>query len=233
MKHLVLSLAATTLLSGAALAADLPAYEPPPVAVASPVVYDWTGFYVGAQGGWGWGDSEITDAFGIDPGDVDFDIDGGFLGGLAGAQWQWNWLVIGAEGEINWSEIDGEFDIADVPGGNFFNTDINWFGSVNAKLGLAFDRFMVYGTGGVSFANIETGQRVPGFAIAFEQDENYVGWTLGGGGDFALTQNIILGAQFRYYDFGDEDYSPGAPFTDRNQDVTLSTVSGHVTVKFP
>ena len=108
--------------ASAANAADVVSYEPaPPVApVAS--VYDWSGLYIGAQGGWGWGDSNVDDN-GLSSLDTTFDIDGGFLGGVVGAQWQYGSVVLGVEGEMNWSDISGTDE---VQPGNVIGTDINW-----------------------------------------------------------------------------------------------------------
>jgi len=229
MYRFLTSAAALALLSSAALAADIPVYEPPVDVAPVMATYDWSGFYIGAQGGFGWGESDIDDNALLDD---TVDLDGFFVGGLAGAQWQWNWAVLGVEAEGNWSDIDGEENLGGIAGGNFINSDIEWFGSVSGKLGIAWDRILLYGTGGVSFAEIETGQRVPALALAFNESETYVGWTAGAGIDFAVTNNIIIGAQYRFYDFGDEDFTPPAPFTARNQETDLHTVSGHVTWKF-
>ena len=233
MLRLLASTTAFALLStAAAYAADLPLPdEPMPEAVVTST-YNWTGFYIGPQGGWGWGESDIDDN-GLTALDDTVDIDGFFVGGLAGAQWQWNWAVLGVEAEGNWSDIDGEEDLGGIVGGNFINSEIEWFGSVSGKLGVAWNRVLLYGTGGVSFAEIETGQRVPGLGLAFNDSETYVGWTAGGGVDFAATNHLILGVQYRFYDFGEEDFTPPAPFTPRDQETDLHTISGHVTWKFP
>src|SRR5476651_2428867 len=96
----VLTLAA---LVGPAGAADLPArrYEPPPArAPAFAPVYNWTGFYIGVNGGGGWGRSrwDSADAF---------NISGGLVGGTLGYNYQVGQLVWGVEGDIDWSNIKG------------------------------------------------------------------------------------------------------------------------------
>jgi outer membrane immunogenic protein len=230
MSRLLASSAAIALLSTAAFAADLPLpVEPIPVAPVAPP-FSWTGFYIGGQGGYGWGESHIDDN-GQTGLNTTFDVDGWFAGGLAGAQYQWNQIVLGVEVEGNWSDVDGSDQIGV---GNFVSTDINAFGSLSGKLGFAWDRVLFYGTGGLAVGDISTEQNVPALGgISFSQDATYWGWTAGGGIDFAVTDHIIIGAQYRYYDFGSEDFTPPAPFTSRDQDVTLNAVSGHLTVKFP
>ncbi len=227
MTRIALALAATTLLTAGASAADI-AMEPAPVPMmaAAPNAFDWSGVYLGVQGGYGFGDSRIDDN-GLSTLDHGVDTDGWFAGGVVGGLWQWNALVVGLEAEMNWSGIDGDNQIQP---GNFIGTEINWFGSANAKLGYAWDRILFYGTGGVAFANIDTSQRFG--ALSFSNDENYVGWTVGAGIDYAATDNIIVGVQYRYYDFGSADFNAPAPFTPRDQDLDMHTVSAHVTYKF-
>jgi outer membrane immunogenic protein len=229
MSRLLASAAAVAMLSTAAYSADLPLPEEPMPVAAALAAYNWTGFYIGAQGGWGWGESDVDDGLLLDD---TVDLDGFFVGGLAGAQWQWNWAVLGLEVEGNWADIDGDEPIP-PPADNLLTSEINSFGSLSGKLGVAWDRVLLYGTGGLAVGDIETGQSVPSLGFAFSDSEIYFGWTAGAGIDVAVTNHIIVGAQYRFYDFGDEDFDSPAPFTDRNQETDLHTISGHVTWKFP
>ncbi|MEP6567537.1 MAG: outer membrane protein, partial [Mesorhizobium sp.] len=179
--------------------------------------FDWTGYYAGLQAGYGWGQSDISVTEGA-PFSITPEIDGGFIGGHVAGLWQFNQAVLGAEADLNYSFIDGTA----VSGlGSIFDTDIKWFGSVNAKAGFAMDRLLVYGIGGVAFAGIETSQ-VAG--ASFASTRTNVGWTVGAGVDYALTDKFIVGAQYRYYDFGSEHYDVAEPFKDRDQNVKLNTV---------
>ena len=99
---LCIGVSAATLAISAANAADLsPGYQTPmaPVPVYR-AFYTWTGFYLGINGGGGWGRSQWD---GINP----FDVSGGFIGGTVGYNWQIGHVVLGAEGDIDWSGIDG------------------------------------------------------------------------------------------------------------------------------
>lgn len=226
MKQMILASLVGGLIASTAHAADV-VYDPVPPAPPVATVYDWSGIYVGLQGGWGGGDSNVDDN-GLTALDTSFDVDGGFLGGVVGAQWQYGSVVLGLEGEMNWSDIDGD---TDVGGNNIIGTEINWFGSANLKLGYAWDRILLYGTGGVAYANIDTSQDFLG--IDFSESEDHIGYTLGAGIDYAVTDAVIVGAQYRYYDFGDSDYIPrNVIFTPRDQDVDLHTISAHVSYKF-
>ncbi|TPM20778.1 outer membrane protein [Mesorhizobium sp. B2-3-5] len=186
--------------------------------------FDWTGYYAGLQAGYGWGQSDITGTGGgalSSP-----DIDGGFVGGHIAGLWQFDQAVIGAEAELNYSSIDGT---AEPEPGNVFGTDIKWFGSMNAKAGYAMDRVLVYGIGGVAFAGVDTSQAA---GPAFSNTRTNVGWTVGAGVDYALTDKFVVGAQYRYYDFGSEHYDGSNGFTDRDQDVKLNTVGINLSYKF-
>ncbi|TPK94540.1 porin family protein [Mesorhizobium sp. B2-4-14] len=220
MRRLTLASAGfLALLSGPASAADVGAGLP----MTAPG-FDWTGYYAGLQAGYGWGQSDITGTGGgafSSP-----DIDGGFVGGHIAGLWQFDQAVIGAEAELNYSSIDGT---AEPEPGNVFGTDIKWFGSMNAKAGYAMNRVLVYGIGGVAFAGVETSQAA---GPAFSNTRTHVGWTVGAGVDYALTDKFVVGAQYRYYDFGSEHYDGSNGFTDRDQDVKLNTVGINLSYKF-
>lgn len=187
--------------------------------------FDWTGYYAGLQAGYGWGQSEITTTEGA-PFSITPDVDGGFVGGHVAGLWQFDQAVIGGEADLNYSTMEGTTESGL---GSTFGTDIKWFGSVNAKAGFAMDRLLVYGIGGVAFAGIETSQ-ISG--TAFTETKTNVGWTVGAGVDYALTDKFIVGAQYRYYDFGSEHYAAPEPFNDRDQNVKLNTVGINLSYKF-
>lgn len=117
------------LAGGAAAAADLPMTAVPPPEPAmlapTPIAFNWTGFYIGAHGGWGFGQAPF--------------VDGAVAGGQAGVNWQKDAFVIGAEGDGSWVDWQG--------------TDA--VGSVRLRGGLAFHRFFVYATGGVAFKSFD------------------------------------------------------------------------------
>ncbi|RWM08084.1 outer membrane protein [Mesorhizobium sp.] len=208
------------LLSGSALAADIGADLP----MTAPG-FDWTGYYAGLQAGYGWGRSDIAGTEG-EPFAASLDLDGGFVGGHVAGLWQFNQAVIGARAELNYSAVDGS---AQLSPGNSVGIDIKWLGSVNAEAGLAADRWLVYGVGGVAFAGIETSQNA---GTGFAETRTGTGWTIGAGVDYALSNNIVVGAQYRYYDFGKEHFDVPDDFSDRDQDVKLHTLGVNFSYKF-
>jgi outer membrane immunogenic protein len=189
------------------------------------VAFDWTGFYVGLQAGGGWARSRITDGIVT----VNQSPSGGFVGGYAAGLMQYDWAVVGIEGEINhgWIRRTDQVGVA----GNFVGQRVNWFGSVNAVLGVPMDRVLVYATGGVAFASLGHSQTMG--AASFSQTRSAGGWTAGTGVDFAVTDDIVIGARYRYYGFGRVTYTPPAGFTSpRTQRTHLHTFGVRAAVKF-
>ena len=145
----VIALAA--LASTTANAADLGPYRggsikdaPPPMAYSRP--FSWTGFYVGAQVGYGWG---TTDAIsgpltGFDQ-SYSYDTNGWLGGAHAGYNWQRQNLVFGLEGDIEASGLGGS-GIGSL--GLNHSTDVSWLGSLRGRLGIAYDRTLFYATAG-------------------------------------------------------------------------------------
>ncbi|MBB3972353.1 outer membrane protein [Hansschlegelia beijingensis] len=179
------SVAALTFAS-AASAADLPAYEPAP-AVAAPVPsFSWTGPYIGIQGGYSWGDTNIG---GIKP-------KGFVVGGYAGYNYQFDNspVVVGIETDFNYADID------DKSGG--VKAQTRWNGATRARLGYAFENFLVYGAGGIAYADRKV--RVAGFG---KDSKTAVGWTVGGGLEYAATDNVSVRADYRYADYGKDSFS--------------------------
>ena len=195
MKNRILGLLAATALSTAAVssvsAADLPMRAAPPV-IATVPVFTWTGFYVGGNLGWGWRDDDNEAVVltgpgipaGIVGGTLSFDNgnDGNFLGGgQIGYNYQIGSFVVGVEADIQGIATDDN-DAVFIPGPGFaggtfvpgeFEDSADWFGTVRLRAGVAFDRVLVYATGGLAYT------------------EDNTGWTVGGGVEWALPANVF------------------------------------------
>lgn len=166
----------------------------------------WTGGYVGLQAGYSWGDTDQV--FGN--GDNTHPDADGWLGGIyVGYNYQFaNNVVVGVDGDFAWSDADGESLNYDPSGGpfppsNIAYADVDWTGAVRARLGYAVDRFLPYVAGGFAFTKA-TWRDTSSGAEYDRVDETYTGWTLGGGVEYAFTDNIIGRAEYRYSDFGEE-----------------------------
>jgi outer membrane immunogenic protein len=207
-RKLLLASAGAIALAGSAVAADLRAPPPPPPPyVPPPPVFTWTGVYIGGQVGGVWG----VHAF--DP--FTSERPSGVIGGAhLGYQVQFNQWIIGIEGSADGTSLSrtatavfpgvlpGEFTTVSADG----RSDIQ--GSIRGKIGLAWDRFMIYGTGGLAVGHFRTDISAatvipPVFTFASASfDRTRVGWTAGGGVQYALTPNWWVFAEYRFSDFG-------------------------------
>ena len=228
MKNLLFASVATVCLANAAYAADLPVYEAPVAAVVAP--YDWSGFYLGLQGGYAWGSAD-TD---VRTGGVLFssiDPDGdGFVGGAhAGYLYQFDSFVIGAEADIEYSGIDGSDRNATI----FGDGEINWMASLRLRAGYAWDRVLLYATGGLAYADVDGG----GGPIASPRQgysDDAWGWTLGAGADYAFTDNWSARLEYRYTAFDDvgSGLAPLYPGFNASTDIDLHAVRVGVSYHF-
>jgi outer membrane immunogenic protein len=168
MKRLFLACLGLAVLASAAGAADLgvrpaPYYKGPPPAYIPP--YTWSGFYIGVNGGGGWGHSNWDTAGGIS-------TSGGLVGGTVGYNYQYDRAVFGVEGDIDWANINGGTTTAGCPLG--CQTKDTWLSTVRGRLGYAAGRFMPFVTGGGAFGDI----RASTPALAGGNTTN-AGWTIG------------------------------------------------------
>jgi outer membrane immunogenic protein len=208
--------------AGSAFAADLPYRGPPPVYLPPPPIFTWSGLYVGGQIGYAWGNDPINVAivgipvasFNDNPKGV---IGGAHLGyNLQIAQW-----VAGLEGTVDGTSVTGRTSAPVVALGSGVTGSTRSIvqGSIRARLGVAFDRVLIYGTGGAAFAGFQNNYSVGFPSFLAEQDsKTRTGWTVGGGLEYAVTNNWSIRAEYRYSDFG---RSPDFPFSS----ITLGTLS--------
>jgi len=164
---------------------------PPPAPVVTPV-YNWTGFYVGINGGGGFGRSSLSNTRGT----TAFNVDGGLVGGTLGYNYQINRLVLGLEGDIDWADINGNTSNG-ICTGITCSTKNDWLATVRGRVGYAFDRFMPYVTGGAAFGDVKTS--MTGFS---GQTNTQTGWTAGGGLEFAINGPWTAKVEYLYVDLG-------------------------------
>jgi outer membrane immunogenic protein len=194
---------------GVAQAADLPARARMPVKAPEYMapIYNWTGFYLGINGGGAWGNSRWDAPAGTTG---DFDVSGGLIGGTIGYNMQVGQAVWGIEGDLDWADINGSTNCAP---GLTCETHNDWLGTVRGRLGYALNRVMPYVTGGLAVGNINT--HVAGSGLA-STDTTKAGWTVGAGLEFAVVGNLTAKAEYLYADLGSADCGSacaGAPVT--------------------
>lgn len=193
--------------SSAAYAADAVVSEPLPEAPTA-AVFSWSGLYLGAQAGYGWGDSQFTDRDTSDY--LVYDPDG-FTGGVhVGYNWQFqNNIVLGLEGDVNYSDISGEgrgrFADGTRADGVDGRSELKWNGSLRLRAGYAIDRFLPFVTGGVAFGEYDH-RIVAGGTRVVDESDTHTGWTVGGGAEYAFTDNWLGRVEYRYTDFGDKTF---------------------------
>lgn len=207
MKTLAALAAAALAFTAAANAADLPR-KAPMVAPVAPA-WNWTGVYVGIAGGAGWARSKQTDTFGDTSGD--YHQSGGLIGGTLGFNWQIASFVLGAEGDWSWARINGSLSTPVCGGGTCF-TNLRSFGTARGRIGYAFDRWLVYATGGLAWADIKAGQSNCPAGVNICGTKTRTGWTVGGGVEAFVVPHWTAKAEYLYADFGDrEQYIPAIP----------------------
>jgi outer membrane immunogenic protein len=154
--------AASLAISSHSSAADLPnapTYKAP-VAVAA--VYNWTGFYVGGNAGYGWGNQDPLELFSNRFDRQSINISGGMIGGTVGAQIQQGYVVLGLEGDLAWADIAGSSvirpSILGIGQGITLNTTskISAFGTARARVGVAMNNVLLYATGGGALVKSST-----------------------------------------------------------------------------
>jgi outer membrane immunogenic protein len=189
------------LASTSAYAADVAMEEPPaPVAVVQEVpIFSWTGGYVGLQGGGLWSDSNIDQFDESDSGVFSDTFNGGLFGGYAGYNWQSGAWVFGVEGDFNGVWNDETFNILGLD----VDVGTDYLASLRGRVGYAFDRALIFATGGVAFTQFSAEADLGG-GVSLNADQSFTGWTVGAGAEYAFTNNWIGRLEYRYYDFSDD-----------------------------
>jgi len=164
-----------------------------------PERFGWTGFYAGVVAGPG-SSVHDTDYQGDFPAESKAG-GGGFIGAQVGYDMQFGNVVLGAVADFSGAEI-GPVDKDEIAGLVFTTGDvIDYVGTVRVRSGVAFDRFLVYGHGGVAFGRVRQYWNIEERTIETNA-QNKVGWTAGVGAEFAALANVSVGAEYGFIDLG-------------------------------
>jgi outer membrane immunogenic protein len=224
-KSLLLVTASLVALSAAApaVAADLAArpYTKAPAMVAA--IYDWSGFYIGINGG---GASARTTWDLVGGGrEGSHDATGGTVGGQIGYRWQSGQWVFGVEGQGNWADFSGDNNSALFATRN--RSKIDSFGLITGQVGYAWNNVLVYVKGGAAVAGTkyEVFDRASG-ALLGSNDQTRWGGTVGAGLEYGFAPNWSVGVEYNHIFLSDKDVTfAGLVGTDRiKQDVDMGLV---------
>ena len=225
MKSLALSAVALLGLTAMASAADLPRRTVAPVApIVSVPVFTWTGFYVGVHAGYAFSESDVRTT-GVLPGNIDnvtllarppslSTEQEGFIGGAQiGFNYQFGMFVAGIEADISYTDLsETQTYLSPAPRAGFRSTvsqELEYLGTVRARLGVAFDRALVYVTGGLAYGDVsyQADFLNQGGALQFagRSSDLEIGYALGAGVEYAFTNNLTLKAEYLYYDLGSKN----------------------------
>ena len=173
----------------------------------------WTGFYIGAMGGYASQDD-------------DFGMKGGFGGGTVGYNWQMGSLVLGVEADAAWGDISSTVGL---PGIVSLESKIQDLGTVRGRLGYAVDQVLFYGTAGFAWADNKASVNVLGTGVSDSQV--HTGWTAGAGVEYMFAPHWSLKGEYLYRDLDSKTYFSGIiPGGVNSGDIKLH--SGQVGVNY-
>jgi len=226
----------------------------PPVERYAYVPFSWRGFYVGLHAGYGWGDGDhaITGspfwATGPDgSGAFAQDLSGRVVGGHAGYNFTSGPFVFGAEASISGGGLGENGTITPFfPASDRWAVEVDWYATLTGRIGYAFDRVLIYAKGG--YAGGEIDSRVADSVFAFAgactagtckagASEWHHGWTAGGGLEYAVLRNLVLGIEYNYVDLGSATHATatsgtaGTVFLSESVDIQFQTITARLTFK--
>ncbi len=229
IKRLMLGVAAAAFSVVAAQAADLPTKKEPVAPVYVPPPFTWTGFYIGVNAGGIWGTGNTTTTFynagfpvlsNANYGALGTGASGFIGGGQAGYNFQSGAAVFGIETDFDGtsmskskSNIGSTFSYLAGGPSDYFTTNasarMNWLGTTRARVGFVAtpdNRLMLYGTGGLAYgggsAHASIYDADYGWGWAASKSNTRVGWTIGAGAEYAITNNVTLKGEYLYYNLG-------------------------------
>jgi outer membrane immunogenic protein len=220
-------------------AADLLLKAPLP----APPSFRWTGCYLGLENGGGSGAAHVNAAASARPAVAGrpitngFDVGGALVGGTVGCNYQINNVVLGVEDDIAW--INGRGSAHDIPPFNVRATNSikqDWLDTLRGRVGLAWGRFLLYGTGGAAFTNV--GLSVCSPLLCVSDSQIRIGWTAGLGAEWAVwadpARTLTLKIEYLHADFGSGLFinPPVANVVSRNVSLTEDFVRAGVNWKF-
>jgi outer membrane immunogenic protein len=221
--------------AGPASAADLaarPVYTKAPPMMAA--VYDWSGFYIGANGGWGsshncW--DATTGAGTFIAAEGCHNSTGGTVGGQAGYRWQASQFVFGVEAQGNWADFSGSNTSLFLPLTDVNRSRIDAFGLFTGQVGYAWNNALLYVKGGAAVTDSRFDVRSPaGTLLGSTGDQTRWGGVVGAGIEYGFAPNWSAALEYDHLFMGNQNLAFSTPggaafgFDNTRQDVDLVTV---------
>lgn len=210
LRRVLMATVAVASAVGAAQAADLPSRKgPPPAVYAAPPMFTWTGFYIGLNAGAAirnnqWGSNYYYATLGFPYVGTPGTSNGvGFTGGAQiGYNWQTGPVVFGLEADLNYLSAQNASNSAYFYGAT--NSTGGLLGTARGRLGYAWDRWMIYATGGLAYGNAYYNAYYPFAGTAFYYGNSSsgmkIGYSVGGGVEWAIANNWSIKAEYLFTD---------------------------------
>jgi outer membrane immunogenic protein len=256
MKKLTsLAVLALATAAGPSFAADLSPIIKAPVVAPAPL-WDWTGFYVGIHGGYGWGNADYrfnegligrTNFFNVLPGDEARQrIEGGIVGAHLGYNMQFGSVVVGIEASGSGTWIGSTITSPFFPATDVWTHNVDWIVALTPRLGFTAGSALFYVKGGGAVAEIRNRLQdnlTFGVPVFVESRGTSPGFTVGGGAEYAFTPNWLFGIEGNYYQFnrlhvleqlrfaGTGVIIPGLG-SNHEVETNILTITGRISYKF-
>lgn len=190
-----------------------PAQPAPPAPPAPPLTYDWTGCYGGVEGGGNLGESHhVSESGSVGlPITNNFDLSGGLLGGTIGCNYQYRQIVFSLEDDLSWTNKTGSaFDIPPFVTTTTSRTSEQWLDTLRGRIGYAWDRVLLYGTGGAAWAGTSVVVSNPTVPFVVTDAQTRTGWVVGLGSEWAAwtfpSGSVNFKFEYLHADFGSSIY---------------------------
>jgi outer membrane immunogenic protein len=220
---LLASVAISSVMTSSAFAADLPTRKAAPQpAYVPPPLFTWTGFYVGVNGGYGFASARDNNL------GLMGDPNGGLVGGTVGYNYQFGQFVVGYEGDLDFADLSKTKNFAD---GSTDKARLSSFLTERARVGYAMDRTLLFVTGGYAGGEVHQSFNDVTNGLNFGDQSGWKnGYVVGGGVEYAITNNITAKAEYLFSQLGSSHYFAGPDYTKAGLDV--STIRVGVNYKF-
>jgi outer membrane immunogenic protein len=220
---------ATAAFTPSVVAADLPIKSRPDVVVQ----HSWSGFYVGAHGGWGWGSSYLEDPFFTHPISmpVEYKSNGPIVGGQIGANWQYGNVVVGVEADGSWASMRSASVTNPVPGQFGNGIEINALATATGRVGYTMGYWLVYAKAGGAWANMKFVTNSLGSQVV-TYNENRFGATAGAGMEVAFLRNVSAKVEYNFLYFPEHSLVFMHPDSVSRFDHYVHLVKAGINVRF-